>query len=81
MAQEEKVTVLCLRGVTGLWIGKGEEDTMGGVAPVLSDQLTVVWLVSAEEGCTPPTALKSVTQCNKASLSPRPRTDAVTTTK
>lgn len=48
-AQKEKVTpVLCLRGVTGLWLseGGGEEDKMGGVAPVLLDQLTVVWLVS-----------------------------------
>lgn len=54
--------VLCLRGVTGLWLsgGGGEEDMMRGMAPVLLDQLTVVWLVSDEEGCTPPTALKSV---------------------
>lgn len=25
---------------------------MGGMAQVLLDQLTVVWLVSAEDGCT-----------------------------
>lgn len=68
-ARKEKVTpVLCLRGVTGLWLGEGggKEGTLGGMAPaLLGDQLTVVWLVSAEECRTTPTAPKSVNQCNK----------------
>lgn len=38
---EKVIPVLRLRGVTVLWLseGGGEEDTMGGMAAVLLDQL------------------------------------------